>query len=177
MNAVCVDVSHVAASDSNFLMSLPADSGAKSPVCASMRKKERADGYGQPGVFLRHNPLFLAHHIGLAPLLGQQVRQEAAWCAWRAQEHTRCLRKNCTQNGFRMAKQGRSLSEQCAVNFRSYAHSFKDCAAHTLPWRLDLFIGVLRAESILARSLIAYQKNCTRICVVHKRIRRNKVLV
>ena len=85
--------------------------------------------------------------------LGQQVRQEAPWCAWRAQEHTQCLRKNCTQNEFRMAKQGQSLSEPCAVNFRSYAHSLKHCAAHTVPWRLELFIGGIRAESILARSL------------------------
>ena len=64
-----------------------------------------------------------------------------------------------------MAKQGQSLSEPYAVNFRSYAHSLKDCAAHTLPWRLDLFIGGIRAGSILAVPLIAYQKNCTRMRV------------
>ena len=48
MNVVCVAVSHVAASDSNLLMSLPADNGTESPVCASLLKKERADLYWQP---------------------------------------------------------------------------------------------------------------------------------
>ena len=48
MNAVWVGVSHVAASDWNLTMSLPAYKGTESPVCASSRKKERADGNGQP---------------------------------------------------------------------------------------------------------------------------------
>ena len=48
MNVVWVAVSHVAASDWNLTMSLPAYKGTESPVCASSRKKERADGNGQP---------------------------------------------------------------------------------------------------------------------------------
>ena len=48
MKLVCVAVSHVAASDSNLSTSLPAHKGTESPVCASLRKRERADGKGQP---------------------------------------------------------------------------------------------------------------------------------
>ena len=48
MKLVCVGVAHVAASESNFCMSRPAERGTASPVCARSRKKDRAEGYGQP---------------------------------------------------------------------------------------------------------------------------------
>ena len=40
---VCVGVAHIAAYESNLAMSLPADNGTESQVCASSRKKERAE--------------------------------------------------------------------------------------------------------------------------------------
>ena len=48
MKVTCVGVAHVAASESNLWISRPAERGTESPVCARSRRKERADGYGQP---------------------------------------------------------------------------------------------------------------------------------